>query len=133
MIGRRELVTLRGAAAAAWPLAARAQQGERVRRIGSLTNLRADDPEGQARNTVFLQELAQLGWMAGRNVQIESRWASGDTERLRKYAAELIVLAPDVILARGSQAVAALLQGTRVVPMCSRLSPILSAPASSRT
>src|SRR5262245_16366256 len=112
---RKFLATLLGAAA--WPLAARAQQGERVRRIGSLTNLRADDPEGQARNAVFLQELAQLGWMAGRNVQIDSRWASGDTERLRKYAAELIALAPDVILARGSQAVAALRQATRIVPI----------------
>jgi putative tryptophan/tyrosine transport system substrate-binding protein len=88
-----------------------------MRRIGSLTNLRADDLEGQARNTVFLQELAQLGWIAGRNVEIDSRWAAGDTERLRKYAAELIALAPDVILARGSQAVAALLQATRAVPI----------------
>jgi putative tryptophan/tyrosine transport system substrate-binding protein len=113
---RRQFISLLGAAVA-WPLAARAQQGERVRRIGSLTNLRADDPEGQARNTVFLQELAQLGWMAGRNVQIDSRWASGDTERLRKYAAELIAPAPDVILARGSQAVEALRQATRVVPI----------------
>jgi putative tryptophan/tyrosine transport system substrate-binding protein len=114
---RREFITLLGGAAATWPLAAHAQQRERMRRIGSLTNLRADDPEGQARNTVFLQELAQLGWIAERNVQIDSRWAAGDTERLRKYAAELIALAPDVILARGSQAVAALLQATRVVPI----------------
>jgi putative ABC transport system substrate-binding protein len=113
---RREFIALVGGAAA-WPLAASAQQGERMRRIGSLTNLRADDPDGQARNTVFLQELAQLGWIAGRNVQIDSRWAAGDTQRLRKDAAELIALAPDVILARGSQAVAALLQGTRVVPI----------------
>jgi ABC-type uncharacterized transport system substrate-binding protein len=114
---RRDFITLLGGAAAAWPLAARAQQGERMRRIGSLTNSRADDPDGQARNTVFLQELAQLGWIAGRNVQIDSLWAAGDTQRLRKDAAELIALAPDVILARGSQAVAALLQGTRVVPI----------------
>src|SRR5262245_39186764 len=113
---RREFITLLGGAAA-WPVAARAQQAERMRRIGSLTNLRADDPEGQARDTVFLQELAQLGWIAGRNVQIDSRWAAGDSERLGKYAAELIALASDVILARGSQAVAALLQGTRVVPI----------------
>src|SRR5262245_65407786 len=114
---RREFITLIGGAAAAWPLAARAQQPDQMRRIGSLTNLRADDPDGQARNTVFLQGLAQLGWIAGRNVQIDSRWAAGDTQRLRKDAAELIALAPDVILARGSQAVAALLQGTRVVPI----------------
>src|SRR5262245_5882268 len=114
---RREVITLLGGAVATWPIAARAQQRERMRRIGSLTNLRADDPDGQARNTVFLQELAQLGWIAGRNVQIDSRWAAGDTQRLRKDAAELIALAPDVILARGSQAVAALLQGTRVVPI----------------
>src|SRR5262245_7817963 len=117
MIGRREFITLLGGAAAAWPVVARAEPGERMRRIGSLTNLRADDPEGQARNTVFLQELAQLGWMEGRNVQIEGRWAAGDTERLRKYAAELIALTPDVILARGSQAVAALRPATRIVPI----------------
>ena len=116
MIGRREFIALLGGAAA-WPLAARAQQSERMRRIGSLRNLRADDPEAQARNTAFLQELAQRGWIVGRNVQIDSRWSAGDNERLRKHAAELIALAPDVIVASSSQAVAALLQATRAIPI----------------
>ena len=89
------------------------EQSERMRRIGSLRNLRADDPEAQARNAAFLQELAQRGWIVGRNVQIDSRWSAGDNERLRKHAAELIALAPDVIVASSSQAVAALLQATR--------------------
>ena len=88
-----------------------------MRRIGSLRNLRADDPEAQARNTAFLQELAQRGWIVGRNVQIDSRWSAGDNERLRKHAAELIALAPDVIVASSSQAVAALLQATRAIPI----------------
>ena len=113
---RREFITLLGGAAA-WPLAARAQPSHRMRRIGSLMPATADDPEGQARVTAFLQELAQLGWIAGRNVQIDVRWGAGDPERHRKHAAELIALAPDVILANGSQAVAALLQATRAVPI----------------
>ena len=112
---RREFISLLGGAAA-WPLAARAQQAERMRRIGVLMNLAADDPEGQARNTAFLQELAQLGWIAGRNVQINTRWGAGDPERIRKFAAELVALAPDVIVATSSQSVAAVLQATRVVP-----------------
>ena len=114
---RREFITLIGGAATAWPLAARAQQGGRVRRIGVLMPATADDPEGQARVTAFLQELAQLGWIAGRNVQIDVRWGAGDPERHRKHAAELIALVPDVIMANGSQAVAALLQATRSVPI----------------
>src|SRR5260221_8047313 len=114
---RREFITLVGGAAAGWPLAARAQQGERMRRIGTLTNVAADDPDGQARNTTFLQELAQLGWIAGRNVQIDIRWGAGEPERSRRYAAELMALAPDVILANSSQSVAALLQATRTVPI----------------
>jgi len=117
MSTRREFITLLGGAAVSWPIAARAQQSERMRRIGSLRNLRADDPESQARNMAFLQELAQRGWIVGRNVQIDSRWSAGDNERLRKHAAELIALAPDVIVASSSQAVAALLQATRAIPI----------------
>ena len=113
---RREFITLLGGAAA-WPLAARAQQPERVRRIGVLMNLAADDPEGQARIAAFLQELQQLGWTDGRNVRIEYRWAAGDAERIRKYAAELVALAPDVILAPGSATAVPLLQATRTVPI----------------
>jgi len=97
-VKRREFITLLGGAAAAWPLAARAQQGERMRRIGVLHNFAADDPLGQARNGVFLQGLQQAGWTIGRNVQIETRWAAGDADRLRTYAAESMALAPDVIL-----------------------------------
>jgi ABC-type uncharacterized transport system substrate-binding protein len=114
---RREFITLLGGASAAWPLAARAQQGERVRRIGVLMNLASDDPEGQARLTAFAQGLQQFGWTDGRNARIEYRWAVGDAERIRKQAAELVTLAPDVILASGVPVVTALLQATRTVPI----------------
>jgi putative ABC transport system substrate-binding protein len=114
---RREFITLLGGAAAVWPLAARAQQGERMRRIGVLHNFAADDPLGQARNGVFLQGLQQAGWTIGRNVQIETRWAAGDADRLRTYAAELVALAPDVILGTGNAGAAPLLQATRTVPI----------------
>ena len=96
---RREFVTLLGGAAAAWPLAARAQQPERMRRIGVLMHAPRTIREGQARLAAFLQGLQQLGWTDGRNVRIDTRWAAGDAERIRKYAAELVALAPDVILA----------------------------------
>ena len=114
---RREFIALLGGAAAAWPLAARAQQGERVRRIGVVMPSAADDPEFQARITAFLQGLAQLGWLDGRNVRIDTRWGVADADRIRKYAAELVALAPDVILANSSAAVAPLLQATRTVPI----------------
>ena len=114
---RREFITLLGGAAAAWPLAARAQQGERMRRIGVLMSLAADDPEGQARIAAFLQALQQLGWTDGRNVRIDTRWAAGDADRIRRYAAELVALAPDVILASGASTVGPLLQATRTVPI----------------
>ena len=117
MIRRREFITLLGGAAAAWPVAARGQPTERMRRIGVLMNIAADDPEAQARMTAFVQQLAQLGWMAGRNVKIDSRWSAGDDDRLGKYAAELIAFAPDVILANSSQSVAALIKATRVMPI----------------
>jgi len=115
-IERREFITLLGATAA-WPLAARAQQGERMRRIGVLMPYTADDAESQARMTAFLQGLAQLGWLDGRNVRIDIRWAVADAERIRQYAAELVALAPDVILGNSSAAVAPLLQATRTVPI----------------
>ena len=114
---RREFITLLGGAAAAWPLGARAQQPERMRRVGVLNTLAADDGMGQARNGVFLQGLQQAGWTIGRNVQIETRWAAGDADRLRTYAAELVALAPDVILVTGNAGAAPLLQATRTVPI----------------
>jgi putative ABC transport system substrate-binding protein len=118
---RREFITLVGGAAAmsslSWPLAARAQQSERVRRIGVLTNLVADDPESQARVGAFLQGLQEFGWAVGRNVRIDYRWGGGDADRTRRYAAEMVALAPDVILTSGSTALAPLLQATRSVPI----------------
>ena len=91
---RREFITLLGGAAAAWPLAAQAQQGERMRRIGMLSGLAADNPEGQARFAAFAQGLQQLGWTDGRNVRIDIRSAAGNVDDARKYAAELVALAP---------------------------------------
>jgi len=115
---RREFITLLGGAAAGWPLAARAQQGERVRRIGVLMALAADDPDAQIRITAFLQGLQQLGWTAGHNLQIETRWATTDTDSLRRHATELAALAPDVIVAgSGTATIAPLLQATRTVPI----------------
>jgi putative ABC transport system substrate-binding protein len=116
-IERRKFLATLGGAAAAWPLAARAQQPERVRRIGLLMNRAPDDPEGQARIAAFLQGLQEWGWAVGRNVQIDYRWGAGDADRIRKFAAELIVLAPDVILSAGSPSVAALQQATHTVPI----------------
>jgi putative ABC transport system substrate-binding protein len=116
-IGRRRFLATLGGAAASWPLAARAQQGERVRRIGVLMNQAADDPEGQARLIAFVQALQQFGWTDGRNVRIDTRWAAGDADRIRQYAAEFAAPAPDVILATGSFGVGPLLQATRAVPI----------------
>jgi putative ABC transport system substrate-binding protein len=114
---RREFITLLGGAAAAWPLAAHAQQGERVRRIGVLLPAAPDDPEWQAWVGAFLQGLAQSGWITGRNIRIETRWTKSDTEDTRKHAAELVALAPDVILAAGTSTVGPLLRLTRTVPI----------------
>jgi len=119
---RREFITLFGGAAV-WPLAARAQQGERMRRIGVFMTTATDDPEGQAQITAFLQGLQQLGWSNGRNVRIDTRWPAGDAERIRRYAAELIQLAPDVILATGAVTVAPLLQASRTVPIVFAIVP----------
>src|SRR5262249_35071176 len=99
---RREFITLLGGAGAAWPLAARAQHTERMRRIGVLLPAAADDLEWQARVGTFLQALALLGWTIGRNVRIDTRWATSNAGEIRKHAAELAVLAPDVILTHGS-------------------------------
>jgi putative ABC transport system substrate-binding protein len=115
---RREFMTLlSGAAAAAWPLAARAQQRERMRRIGALMNLAADDPEGQARLAAFLQGLQETGWAVGRNAQIDIRWSPGNADLMRKQAFEMVALAPDVILASSPEAVAPLRDATRTIPI----------------
>jgi len=114
---RREFITLLGAAAASWPLAARAQQPDRVRRIGALYILGPDDQEAHARNVVFEQSLQQLGWTVGRNLQIDYRLAGGDPDRLRRYAEELVALAPDVIMSVGSVPIGPLLQATRTIPI----------------
>jgi putative ABC transport system substrate-binding protein len=116
MIRRRDFITLLGGAAA-WPLAARAQQGERMRRIGVLSNLASDDPEGQTRNATFLQALQELGWTDGRNVRIEIRWGAGDPNLYRRYAMELVAFAPDVVVATAGSAVPALLEATRSIPI----------------
>jgi putative ABC transport system substrate-binding protein len=114
---RREFITLLGSAAAAWPLAARAQQPDRVRRIGVLMHLPENDPETQARVRALLEGLQQLGWTDGRNVRIDYRFGAADVDRSRRYAAELIALAPDVIQASGTGPVAALQQASRTVPI----------------
>src|SRR5262245_12124488 len=114
---RREFITLLGGAAAAWPTVARGQQGERMRRVGVITHFAADDRAAETHLGAFRQGLQQLGWSEGRNVGIEYRWAAGDPERVRRSAAELVALAPDVILAATSVNVAALLQASRSVPI----------------
>jgi putative ABC transport system substrate-binding protein len=113
---RRQFITLLGGAAA-WPLAARAQQPVRMRRIGVLQPAAADDSEFQTRVGAFLQELQQLGWAIGRNVRIDTRWATTNAAEIRRHVAELVALAPDVILATGTSTVGPLLQATRTVPI----------------
>ena len=115
-IKRRDFITLIGGAAA-WPLAARAQQREKMRRIGVLLNAAADDPDFQAWVGAFMQALALLGWTIGRNVRIDTRWATANAGEIRRQAAELAALAPDVILAHGTSTVRPLLQATRTVPI----------------
>jgi putative tryptophan/tyrosine transport system substrate-binding protein len=114
---RRNFIALLGGAAVAWPLAARAQQPDRVRRIGVLTPFAADDAEGHARLTAFAQGLQQLGWTVGQNIRIDYRWGDGKADTMHKYAAELVALAPEVILANSSAAVSPLLQTTRTIPI----------------
>jgi putative ABC transport system substrate-binding protein len=112
-----KLLGATGAAAAAWPLAARAQEAERMRRVGVLMSTAENDAGSKARIEAFLRGLQQLGWVDGRNVQIDTRWPAGDPDNIRRYAAELIALAPDVILATGSSTLGPLLQATRSVPI----------------
>jgi ABC-type uncharacterized transport system substrate-binding protein len=123
MTNRREFIALLGGAGAAWPLGARAQQGERMRRIGVLMTFPANDAEGQARVGALLQGLQQLDWGIGRNIRIEVRWSGGSTDDIRRDASELATLAPDVIVANGSAAVGPLLQATRTVPIVFAIVP----------
>jgi putative ABC transport system substrate-binding protein len=114
---RRQFIALLGGAAVAWPIAARAQQPERMRRIGVLMDLAADDPEGQARLTAFRAEFSRIGWTDGGNARIDIRWGAGLSNRMREHAAELVALMPDAILASGSPSVAALQQSTTKLPV----------------
>jgi putative tryptophan/tyrosine transport system substrate-binding protein len=122
MIGRRELITLLGGAAVTWPLAARAQQSERMRRIGVLMGQASDDAEYKWL-AGFVQGLQQAGWSEGHNARFDIRWAAADPDAIRKYAAELVALSPDVIVVSGSAAVGPLLQATRVIPIVFVLVP----------
>jgi putative tryptophan/tyrosine transport system substrate-binding protein len=124
-VRRRQFITMLGGAAASWPLAARAQQAERVRRIGVLLAAVPDDAEYKARVGAFQDALAQLGWSVGRNVRIDIRWAATNAADIRKHATEMVALAPDVVLAHGAGPVGALLQVTRTVPI---VFPILGDP-----
>jgi putative tryptophan/tyrosine transport system substrate-binding protein len=114
---RREFITLIGGATAAWPVAVRAQQPERVRQIGMLNALGSDDPEAQARIAVFKQSIQQLGWVVGQNLKLEIRQIGADVDRIRSNAIELVALAPDVIVTFGSVAIAPLQQATRTIPI----------------
>jgi ABC-type uncharacterized transport system substrate-binding protein len=114
---RREFITLLGGAAAAWPRAARAQQGERVRRIGVLIQVAEGDPQARIEVAAFLRGLQELGWSEGRNLRVDTRWGGGDADRIRKHAAELVALAPEVILAVGGTVAGALQQASGTVPI----------------
>ena len=116
MMRRRRFVTLLGGAAL-WPMAARAQQNERIRRVGALMSTREGDPEGQARFSAFRDVLQSLGWVDGHTLKIDLRWTGGNSGDIRKYAADLVALAPDVILASGGSVVGPLLQTTHTVPV----------------
>src|SRR6476646_3329340 len=117
MMKRRAVSTLRGGAAAGWPIAARAQQGERMRRIGVLMGLVASDPEAQSRVAAFEHGLRELGWVKGRNLWIEYRWAGGGENVLRNHASELIAMAPDLMLANSTPVTAALREQSSGVPI----------------
>jgi ABC-type uncharacterized transport system substrate-binding protein len=121
---RREFITLLGGAAAAWPYSVRAQQPDRMKRVGWLAGgLAENDPESKARRTAFVQSLRELGWTEGQNIQIDYRWGAGNADVTRKYAAELVALAPDVTLGIASQAVSALQQASRTIPVIFVLVP----------
>ena len=121
-IGRRQFISAASGAAVAWPLVARAQQSERIRRIGVLSGVPADEPETKALYTAFLQGLQQLGWTEGRNLRIDSRWAAGNATDARKYSEELVALAPEVILSIGVT-VEPLLQATHTIPIVFAIVP----------
>src|SRR5471032_91554 len=114
---RRQFITLLGGAAAAWPLAVRAQQTEGMRRIGVLLPANASDMKFQVQVQAFEQELKKFGWMIGRNVQIETRWATSNDAEIRRNAAELVAIKPDVILAHGSSTVGPMQQATQTIPI----------------
>ena len=114
---RREFITLLGGAAAAWPVVARAQQGERVRCVGILQNFPENDPVASVLNATFLKELRQSGWAVGNNIRIETRWAGNRSEDIRRHVAELVALTPDVILANGTSTLGPLLQVSRTIPI----------------
>jgi putative ABC transport system substrate-binding protein len=116
-IGRREFITLLGGAVAAWPVVARAQQGERVRRIGVLTAFAESDHEAQSWVAAFREELRKLGWTEGRNIEIDTRWATADVESMQRFAKELVALQPDLFLTSSTPATAAMLQQTRTIPI----------------
>jgi len=122
-VKRRQFITLLGGAAATWPLAARGQQPERMRRVGVLMHLAADDPEGQSRVAAFLQGLQEAGWAVGRNVNIDVRWAAGEADRFRRYAMEIVALTPDVILTSAPPSIRAMQQATRTLPIVFVLVP----------
>jgi putative ABC transport system substrate-binding protein len=116
-IGRRDIVKLLGGGMFAWPLAARAQQGERMRLVGFLEPIAANTPGAKVREAAFLERLQQLGWTQGRNVQIEIRWSGGNEAATRKYAADLVALTPDVIVTDGSAGAGVMLKATRTIPI----------------
>ena len=116
-VRRREFIRLLGGAAVAWPLCVRAQQREKMRSIGVLMPLGADNAEGQARLAAFLQRLQELGWSDGHNLRIDARWGAGDVDSYRRYAAELVGLTPDILVTAGAPAVEALQRATRIVPI----------------
>jgi putative tryptophan/tyrosine transport system substrate-binding protein len=124
-VRRRDFIKVIAGLAAAWPLSARAQQPERVRRIGVLLPATADNADFQAWVGAFLQALALLGWTIGRNVRIDTRWTGANAAEIRRHAAELVALVPDVILAHGASTVGPLLQATRTVPI---VFPVVSDP-----
>src|SRR5262245_42666600 len=127
-VSRRELIALRGSAAAAWPLAARAQQPREFRRIGVFMDLAEDDPKGQARVALLKRGLQDLGWREGQNLRIEYRWAGGEASRMKALAAELVSIAPEVIVVSGGPTLAALQQETRTIPLvfCQVFDPVAS-------
>jgi len=116
-VRRRQFIALLGGAAAAWPIAARAQQAERMRRVGVLMNIAADDADAPVRVAAFAQGLQEQGWTIGRNLRIEYRWTAGEADRIRRYAAEISAFSPDVIIASGGAHAAAVQRAAPTVPV----------------